>query len=509
MARKDQFIIKDEKDAFRFVSESLTRQAVRPNIYGYIPQDYQLPFHKSSANGRQFIGGNRVGKTVAGTTEGVYWATGKHPYRPTPSPPTRGRVVSVDFKQGVEKIVKPEFMRWLPLGELKGGSWYSAYDNETDTLYLENDSFIEFMSYEQNLEKFAGTSRHWTYFDEEPPKDIFGECKARLIDTGGQWWIAETPINGMTWTYDDIFLASQSDPNIEVFGADMTQNKYLGATEVSAYLSGLDENEKKIRQKGLYVAIGGLILPMFNYELHTINPIIPDRDWLWVCSGDHGINNPTSWHWHAVGPRGQVVTFYEHYQSGLTVKEHAQQIHKINARFDRAPDFYVGDPSMKQRLTDTGQSIFTTYAENGIAIVPGNNDVISGIERLRFYLGTDPDEEGQPQPRWVITRNNINLIREIQRYRWSKWKNSRTEEDKNPKEAPVKKDDHAIDEVRYFFMTRPSYEMASREIPEYSVRQNSSVVSATGRLAGQEIRSPNTSTEWSIESMDEQMGGIW
>ena len=41
------------------------------------------------------------------------------------------------------------------------------------------------MSSDQDLQKFAGTSRHFVHFDEEPPEPVYEECRARLVDTNG------------------------------------------------------------------------------------------------------------------------------------------------------------------------------------------------------------------------------------------------------------------------------------------------------------------------------------
>lgn len=507
MARKDQNQIKSSADALRFLSEQIKKQATRPNIYGYEAQHYQVPFHKSLAKGRQFLGGNRTGKTVSGAAEMVMWLTGRHPYRPLPELPIRGRIVSVDFKQGVEKIVKPEIMRWMPASELRGKSWTSAYDNQTDTLWLENGSFVEFMSYEQALEKFAGTSRHCIWFDEEPPKDIFDECKARLIDTGGSWWMSMTPVNGMTWTYDDIFLPATTgtDPFTEVFVADMTQNKYLGELEVEGYLSGLSDDDKKIRGSGQYVAVGGLILGGFNSDINVVEPYTPSRDHLWVASMDHGLNAPSAWLWHAVGPTGQVHTFFEHYKAELTVEEHAKVVHTVNSTYKRVPDYYIGDPAIAQRNGITGTSIQYEYADRGINIMLGNNEVTSGLERLRHYLGTDFDLNGNKVPRWIINRNCVNLIREIPRYRWAQWTSSRAKENNNDKETPVKRNDHAIDSARYFFMSRPQHNMADRSVRDYSHAMEASAAVSIEQYAGDE----EPQTRWKTESINEYMGSDW
>ena len=440
-------------DMFRKVAEDLRRAALAPNIFGYTPHHKQEDFHKSEQNGRLYIGGNRSGKTTGGVVEDIWWLTGKHLYIKTPPPPVRGRVISVDFVNGIEKIIKPQFAQWLPLSELKGGSWDKAYSKELRTLTLANDSTLEFMSYDQDLDKFAGTSRHFIHFDEECPQDIFIENKMRLIDTGGRWWITMTPVDGMTWVYDDIFLpgTKKEDPNIHVTVVDMMDNPHLNVSEIDMQLSGLSKDEKKARKEGKFVQIGGLVYKSFDPDIHVVEPFIPPLDWEWYASVDHGFNNPTAWLWHAVSPDGDVVTFSEHFEAEKTINHHAGVIHTRNAAHGRSPDMYVGDPAMSQRTAVTGTSIFDEYASYEIPIVPGNNDVQSGVSRVQQYL----EHKDGREPKWHITANCINLIREMERLRWKTWANKRTANQNNKYDIIHKKDDHACDSARYFFTVMP------------------------------------------------------
>jgi phage terminase large subunit-like protein len=188
------------------VREGLQRTVSRPSIHGYKPHDKQIAFHSSGDKGRLYIGGNRSGKTVGGIVEDIYRMRGIHPYQEIPPAPTRGRIVTVSYTEGIEKIVIPELCRWIPPSDLINGSWEDSYSRSLRTLTLSNGSTAELMSYDQKLEKFAGTSRHWIHFDEEPPKDIFTECRMRLVDTAGCWYMTMTPVNGMTWVYDDVYI---------------------------------------------------------------------------------------------------------------------------------------------------------------------------------------------------------------------------------------------------------------------------------------------------------------
>lgn len=494
------------------LAEGLKRAATTPNVYGYVPHIKQRPFHASDAQGRLYIGGNRSGKTTGGICEDIFWLTGKHPYRITPPPPVRGRIVGVDFLDGVEKVLRPELARWMPLSELKGGSWQTAYSKELRTLTLENGSFVEFMSYDQDLDKFAGTSRHFVHFDEEPPEDIFTENKARLIDTGGSWWMTMTPVEGMTWIYDDIYILGKTNPTagIKVIEVDMRDNPHLNSGEVDKFLSGLSADEREARGRGKFVQVGGLVFKGFNPEKHVIDPMIPPKQWEWYASMDHGYNNPTCWLWHAVSPDGVVVTFAEHYESEQTVDYHASIVHMRNAGFGRIPDMFIGDPATAQRQGVTGTSIQQEYSSLGIPITPGNNDVLSGINRINQYLSLN--SEGKP--RWLITRNCQNLIKETQGLRWKTYQNKRTIRNNNKYDVIHKKNDHAPDAARYFFTflpdlsgTMPTGSAVQIPVPlDYSnpVDVNTMIDAKLEQMIAPP--SDNQETKWQKEFIDESVG---
>lgn len=500
---------KDENFSFKDfalgLAERVQTQAIRPNIHGYIPHDKQVMFHSATGRHRLYIGGNRSGKTTGGIAEDIWWLTGKHPYRQTPIGGVRGRIVGVDFLNGIEKILKPEFMRWCPVADLRGGTWSTAYDTQERTLHFENGSFVEFMSYDQDVDKFAGTSRHFIHFDEEPPQDIYIECVARLVDTAGSWWMTLTPVMGMQWMYDDIYIPGKNNPNskISVIEVEMYENPHLGREEIEEFLESLPSEDRDARVKGKFTRRGGVIFKDWDAKKHILDDFIlpPDGVGEVYKSLDHGFNNPTAWLWHYVSPDGVVVTFDEHYESEMIVEEHADQVTLMDQMHRRGSIMAVGDPAICQRNGVTGDSIQAQYSINGIGVMPGNNDVIAGINKMNSYLRRD---------RWFITRNCENLLREMPKYRWKTWANKKSERDNNDYDIPHKKDDHAIDSSRYFFMLMPDLtptkkpqEEGPKEIPEGWVPvpgpkfdRNASIPVA-----------PNS--EWHTEYVDQYMGGEW
>ena len=433
-------------DLSGLLKDGLTKAVTRPSIHQYVPHEKQQIFHKSTSKGKLYIGGNRSGKTVGGIAEDIMWLRGSHPYRTgLPVGPVRGRIVTVSYNEGVKEIIIPELAKWIPPSDLINGSWEDSYHKMERKLTLSNGSTCELMSYDQDVSKFAGTSRHFVHFDEEPPKIIYEECKMRLLDTGGSWWMTLTPVNGMSWVYFTIY--EPKSPGIMILQIDTDENPYLSTAEIEHTFSDMSRDDQRIRRKGNFIPVGGLVFKKFNQETHVIPERLPSRTATQYMSMDHGYNAPTAWLWHYVMPDGTIITYDELYANETLVGTFATLIHERNSRKGRRPpDVYIGDPAIAQRNGQTGDSIQVAYQQNGIPIMLGNNDVKIGIEKMNRYL---------QQGKWFITENCYNLIRELQLVRWKVYDSLKRRDALNPREEIHKKDDHAPDSARYLFSIMP------------------------------------------------------
>jgi phage terminase large subunit-like protein len=481
VAKKNLF---NQSEFLLELSDRLKEVSRAPNIGKYKPHEKQHKFHSSKQRKKLYIGGNRSGKTTGGVTEAIWRATCTHPYRPDLNAlgPTRGRVIAVDFPNGVEKIIFPQYKQWVKPSMLRGGSWETAYDKFLRTLHFVNGSTIEFMSYDQDLVKFAGTSRHWIHFDEEPPHPIYVENLARLIDTDGDFWITMTPVEGITWVYDELYekkIDKQDDPDVDVLIIEINslENPYLSGGAIESFLDGVDEDEVTARIGGRFVQVGGRVYKNFDPTvggLHVLTDPIDDpkeyfRNWLWICSLDHGLNNPTAVLWIAIDQNGFGVVFDEHYAKEWTIDMHAKEIQKRVREHGRAPDLFVADPSIGARNGVTGTSIQQEYIKHGIVWTLGNNDVKAGIVRVKKYwrpieyvglrkhplFVRDDDPAFNTFPRLRISPKCSNLIWELKRYRWKTYANKKLAYENNAYDEPHKKDDHAADSLRYALMTQP------------------------------------------------------
>lgn len=456
-----------------------------PDIYGYKPHEKQIDFHTSTADTRLFIGGNRSGKTVGGAAEAVWYLLGKHPYKKIPNKPIYGRVAASDFIQGVAKVVMPQIQRWLPPSALINGSWEDSYNKQDRLLTLTNGNKLEFLSYDQDLVKFAGTSRDFCWLDEEPPLDIFQECMMRLLDVNGSMWLTLTPLDGITWMNEIVYEPGISglDPTIHVTKVSTSENPHISEEGIEKIKKFYDETEMDARLHGNIVRREGLIYPNFTRENNVIDPIPNDnlnKDLVWACSLDLGWSNPTAVLWATVDKQGNITVFDELYKSNSTVNEISDLIYFWNKQHGKVPDYYVGDPAMKQTQQTSGQSAMTMFADNGIYIIPGINDNLAGYSRVRSVInGFRPNlETGEREltGKLRVTANCVKLISELQKLHYAAYASKRIASQNNAKETQHKKDDHAADSLRYMVMSRPEFMDNGTFVPDHDLEHAMSLI---------------------------------
>jgi len=130
------------------------------------------------------------------------------------------------------------------------------------------------------------------------------------------------------------------------------------------------------------------------------------------------------------------------------VEYHANRIKEISNRlgWKRDSSGRIGaiiDSAANQKTLAATKSVTELFYEHGIAVNPKvNKDMFSGIQRVKQYLKV---KDGQAK--LYVFKNCVNLIRELKSYRWGNG------------DLPKKIDDHSLDELRYYLMTKPKIEM--------------------------------------------------
>ncbi|NBT36174.1 MAG: hypothetical protein EBT03_11700, partial [Betaproteobacteria bacterium] len=204
-------------------------------LEAYIPHVKQVTFHDSREDLKVFLGGNRSGKTTAGIIDNLIQALSpedvpKHLQQfKRWSPPFYCRVVTPDLGQTLDQVVLQKIREWCPPRALQGGSLDKAFDQRLRVLRFANGSWFQFMSNDQDLDKFGGAALHRIHYDEEPRQDIRKESLARLIDYGGDELFTMTPLRGMSWMYDDVWTPFQNGTlrGATVVTVDMDDNPHI------------------------------------------------------------------------------------------------------------------------------------------------------------------------------------------------------------------------------------------------------------------------------------------
>ncbi|MBP5242094.1 MAG: terminase family protein [Clostridia bacterium] len=411
----------------------------------------QLAFHKCKKRNRWVFGGNRSGKTECGAVECVYMARGTHPYRKNRKD-VCGWVVSLS--QQVQRDVAQKkilhYLRrdWIEEIVMLSGRKDSPESGVIDLIRIKNVfggvSTIGFKSCDQGREKFQGSSLDFVWFDEEPPKDIYEECRMRVMDRAGDMFGTMTPLKGITFLYDEIYMNKRNNPEVWYELMEWSDNPYLSSKEIKLLESSMDENALQSRRFGRFAVGEGLVYPEFDEAIHVIEPFEVPKEWQDTISIDPGLNNPLSAHWYAVDFDDNVYVVYEHFQAGKDVDWHAAEIKRICKTLGWKTDARgrveaLIDSAANQRTLAGVKSVSELFYERDILVNANvNKDLFSGIQRVKSYLN-----QKNGLPNIYIFKGCVQLIREIKGYFWGSG------------DAPKKKDDHALDEMRYYLMSRP------------------------------------------------------
>lgn len=462
--------------------------ALRANpLIGYEPHVKQVPFHTARTPVKCFLGGNRSGKTTAGILDdiiqGIDADAVPEPLRGFKRwvPPFYCRIITPDFTSTMEGVIFQKLREWMPRSQLVGDSWSKAYDKQLRQLRLKNGSVYDFMTFEQDLDKFGGAAKHRIHYDEEPPRLIRQESLMRLIDFAGDELFTMTPLHGMSWMFDEFY-----DPwergvleDATVVVVDMDDNPHLDDKTKKRVLAGLSEEERAARKSGRFVHFAGLVYSDFSRTRHVVpTASVPPRATV-VAAIDPGIRHMAAVVWAYMTEDDDLVVFDEITPQGETIRDVCRAIKMIELKHGHRdpvsgrvtplkPPVYVIDPAARNVSSHTGRSDQMEYMDNGVITILGQNAVTAGINRVKERLQTD---------RLHVQAHCSVLIEEFRRYRWTT--PSRGESD--PKEAVVKKDDHALDALRYLVMSRPHGPDPLRDDPALSPMERAMRDEITGR----------------------------
>lgn len=289
------------------------------------------------------------------------------------------------------------------------------------------------------VSKIQGSSIKYCYGDEIAKwnKEVFAMLQSRLDkpyscfdgtcnpESPGHWlkdFIERPDIDSYVQKYtifDNPFLPKK-------FVDDLCK-EYAGTVYYGRYINGE------------WTLAEGLIYPMYNeaIEEHPVKcdnagkEIPPDR---YILSIDYGTQNAFSaglWGLYD----GVWYRLKEYYYSGREVG-----VQKTDEEYAKDLDLFIEDLELKEKIRTiidpSAASFIALLRKRGkYRVVPADNAVADGIRETATCMKTGKIK---------IQRNCKNWMKEVQGYVW---------DDKAGDDRPIKVDDHAMDDTRYFCKT--------------------------------------------------------
>jgi phage terminase large subunit-like protein len=138
-----------------------------------------------------------------------------------------------------------------------------------------------FRTYDQGRQKQQGGRVNYIWDDEEPPKPIWDEQKARVIARGGKLLLSMTPLNGLTHIYDE-FIANK-DENTRWVQWKSRDNRYIDGKTLEGVLASYDEKQALTRSTGAFINLNSGVV---YYAFDPIESVIEEYDRNTKCTKD-------------------------------------------------------------------------------------------------------------------------------------------------------------------------------------------------------------------------------
>lgn len=266
-------------------------------------------------------------------------------------------------------------------------------------------------------------------FDEVAlmPRSFVEQALARCSVEGSKFWFNCNPENPQHWFYRE-WIRQTERRNALYLHFTMEDNPSL-SPQIRARYRGLYAGTFYERfVLGKWVAAQGLVYPFMTDAMLCGAPGDCES---YAVSCDYGTVNPSSFGlwgkkdgvWYRVDEY-----YYDSRSAGSqrTDEEHYAGLEQLCGK--REIESVVVDPS--------AASFIEVIRRHGrYRVLPAQNEVLDGIRRVSVAL-----KQGDVK----ICRNCADAVREFGLYRWN--------DDKN-RDAPVKENDHAMDDIRYFVTT--------------------------------------------------------
>jgi len=259
------------------------------------------------------------------------------------------------------------------------------------------------------------------------PRSFVEQAAARCSVSGSRLWFNCNPDGAQHWFYQEWILKAKERRALRLHFT-MEDNPALPERIRERYRRNYSGAFYRRFVLGEWSAAEGLVYDFFDPERDAAET--PEDGFsAWRISADYGTVNPASFGlW---GLRGGIwyrirEFYYDSRKMGRqrTDAEYAEDLERLAG--GRDIQRVIADPS--------AASFIEVLRRRGFRVVRADNDVTDGIRVTADLLR---------QRKIVICRECRDCLREIAQYRW---------EQRGERDAPRKRDDHAMDDMRYFAM---------------------------------------------------------
>ncbi|MGI6663892.1 MAG: PBSX family phage terminase large subunit [Christensenellaceae bacterium] len=285
------------------------------------------------------------------------------------------------------------------------------------------------------VSKIQGAGIEYCYGDEVTTwaEDVFQMLKSRLDKPNSAFDGTCNPDSPLHWFKK--FLESDADiyrqdytiddnPFLTPFFVEQLKKEYLGTVYYDRFILGK------------WTLAEGLVYANFDHKRHIYNE--QPKEGAWYVSVDYGTINPFSAGLWCVREGKAYRTKELYYDSKKAYRQ------KTNSEYYSMLREFIGKAPVRSIIVDPSAAAFIEEIRRAgeFIVRDANNEVTNGIRRTAGALNKGA---------LFIHESCENTIREFGTYAWDEKKGSDT---------PIKKNDHAMDEVRYFVNTIMHGEMA-------------------------------------------------
>ncbi|MEE0393011.1 MAG: PBSX family phage terminase large subunit [Ruminococcus sp.] len=287
---------------------------------------------------------------------------------------------------------------------------------------------------EASYKLVQGITLSGVFFDEVAlmPESFVNQAIARTLSVGdARLWFNCNPDNPQHWFYQQWILKADNGERNDVLHLHFTMqdNPIMTPQKIqraaSVYPAGAFYDRYVL---GLWRVAEGLIYPQFDREKHIEQRNNPQGEW--YISVDYGtLNAFSAGLWCYDGTTAYRAA--EYYYSG---RETRKQL--TNAQYLQRIQQLAGSHKIECVIVDPSAASFIAELRNAdFTVRKGKNAVVDGIRRVSSAL-----QAGKLQ----FSPDCKGCIREFGLYRW---------DESCSEDRPIKENDHAMDDVRYFVNT--------------------------------------------------------